>query len=419
VFVPREITAQVAKVSAAPIYAPYDTFMTAGAVGGYMDTFEGTGKATGELALDILSGTAGSRFKTPPSEFRVDFKHLQRWNLSEKLLPPGTVVLSKPPPIWEQHRDTVIATIAVVALQSLFITALLIEMRRRRRAEGSLLESEQRVAVTEGRLRTAEQEYKDILSELGERLLALQEEERRRIASELHDSTGQHLVAADLSLMQVVAQTKQTPRLKTLFDQIQTSIDAAQKELRIFTYLLYPADLEKEGLKTVIERFVEGFGRRAGLETSLQVGDGLETLPYSIQRSSLRIVQEALSNVRRHAHATNVTVKLVKDRGFLTIHIRDDGHGIQGDAEASGRVQFGVGIPGMQARVRGFGGDLRIVSGVRGTSVIAAIPLLEDGQDASALADMIETAPEVVPLVTIQPVAGIPAGATEMRASNA
>jgi PAS domain S-box-containing protein len=211
-----------------------------------------------------------------------------------------------------------------------------------------------------------------------ERLLALQEEERRRIANELHDSTAQHLIAIGLNLMRIRANAAgEGKKTLDILDEIDGSLDKATKELRAFTYLLYPPDLQSEGLSATLERYVEGFGTRTGLKITVKSCPTVELLSLSLQQALLRIVQEALTNVYRHASATCVSVnfRLVGEK--LDLVISDDG---QGAEEASGHqgdksVRVGVGIPGMTARIQQFGGDLRVVSGPDGTTVHATVPV--------------------------------------------
>ena len=145
------------------------------------------------------------------------------------------------------------------------------------------------------------------------------------------------------------------------------SLQEATRELRTFTYLLHPPALQREGLSGTLGRYVEEFGRRTGLETSLQLDYGVDALPLPLQRSILRIVQEALANVHRHASASSVSVNLERKARELHLVISDDGRGI---AEAPGNgdgepFRLGVGIQGMTARVQQFGGNVEIKSELR------------------------------------------------------
>jgi PAS domain S-box-containing protein len=150
-FFPQEVAEAVAKASSAPVYAPYITFLGKGVVGGYSETFESVGEAAADMVLQILSGTDVSKLPAqvnPNQRFRVDARAMDRWGLSESRLPPETIVQFRPPTIWNQHRGAVIAAFAVIALQSLFLTGLLVHRRRRHQAERMLRESEERMTFT-------------------------------------------------------------------------------------------------------------------------------------------------------------------------------------------------------------------------------------------------------------------------------
>jgi C4-dicarboxylate-specific signal transduction histidine kinase len=146
--VPPEVAADVARTSAAPVYAPASTFFGTGIVGGYMDSYEAHGVAAADLAFEILSGksvAALDRQTTPAFEYRVDARQLERWSLPAKDLPSGTVISFREPTIWEEHRGLVLTAVLVFVVQTAFLTILLIHRRRRRLAERLLEESEERM----------------------------------------------------------------------------------------------------------------------------------------------------------------------------------------------------------------------------------------------------------------------------------
>jgi signal transduction histidine kinase len=222
------------------------------------------------------------------------------------------------------------------------------------------------------------------VGELSEQLLALQEEERRRIARELHDSTAQHLVASHLGLMHLEGLVKENGRAKEACERLQDLIDQALKELRVFTYLLHPPCLAEEGLKATLEAFLEGFSSRTNILTTATIPAAADDLPYDLQCCLLRIVQEALANVSRHADASRVTARIRLGAERLILRIADDGRGMVEVAHAGSRPRLGVGIPGMRARLKQFGGDLRIF-GVRGVTVLAMVPIGERKSSAGVL----------------------------------
>ena len=149
---------------------------------------------------------------------------------------------------------------------------------------------------------------------------------------------------------------------------------APGRQLRAFTYLLHPPELQREGLSATLRRYIEGFGTRTGLKITLKSCGRVDQLSPQLQQTLLRIVQEALTNVYRHASATRVSVNFRYVGKRLRLVISDDG---QGTEETSGNQngkpsRLGIGIPGMMARMQQFGGNLAIHSGPNGTSVNAA-----------------------------------------------
>jgi len=214
------------------------------------------------------------------------------------------------------------------------------------------------------------------LSDLSGRLYALREEERQRIAQELHDSTAQHLVAATLNLMTLRAKCTSYPGVHGLLEGIERSLEEATRELRTFTYLLHPLALEKDGLERTLRTYMDGLAHRTGLKAQLSVAGDVEGLPFPLQCSLLRIIQEALANVHRHATASHVSIGLRRRSDALRLTVADDGCGmLDANGRAEGGVRNGMGIPGMKARLSEFGGRLEIRSGPHGTTIAAIVPV--------------------------------------------
>lgn len=200
--------------------------------------------------------------------------------------------------------------------------------------------------------------------ELSERLVNLQEEERQRIAQELHDSTAQHLVAANLNLMSLRSKAGSVGEAVKLWDEVETSMAEALKELRTLSYLMHPLGLDADGFCSTIRHYVDGYADRSRLTVKLRSTPKVDKLPLRVQRSLFRIIQEALTNVHRHASASHVSIDLRWIRGRVHVTITDNGRG----ADRS-PLRPGVGIYGMKARARQFGGDLKIRTGPHGTKI--------------------------------------------------
>jgi signal transduction histidine kinase len=212
------------------------------------------------------------------------------------------------------------------------------------------------------------------MKELSERLVTLQEDERQRITEELHDSTAQHLVAANLNLMKLRSNAGSGSDDEGLWDDVEACMEATFKELRTFSYVMHPLALHADGLRSTLRQYLDAYGDRAGLSVKLRSSLMVDTLPLQMQRSLFRITQEALANVQRHASASRVSVDLRWINGRLHLAVTDDGHGVNGSSEGS-RLRNGLGISGIKARAHQFGGEFRMRSGPLGTTIHVATPV--------------------------------------------
>jgi PAS domain S-box-containing protein len=226
------------------------------------------------------------------------------------------------------------------------------------------------------------------LTKSADDLVSIQEEERRRIAVELHDSTGQHLVAIGLGLSRLRELAGDVPAARPILSDMALALDQAHREIRIFTYLLHPPELDRDGLAVTLRRFAEGFARRSDLRARVEISGDLGDLPAEVQRALFRVVQEALANVHRHAAARSVEVRLTGGADRLSLTVKDDGRGLPKELAAdSAATGLGVGIPGMRARIRQLGGELRLSSAATGTTVRAVVPWPKAGRRPAGSSD--------------------------------
>lgn len=167
------------------------------------------------------------------------------------------------------------------------------------------------------------------------------------------------------------------PQGHKVLDEAEDSAEEAARELRAFTYLLHPPALEHGGLAGTVRAFAAGFARRTGLDTSVHIPERVDSLPFDVQRSLLRVIQEALTNTYRHAAASRIIINLRAGADTLKLRILDDGCGLARGVRkaAEGGALLGVGVTGMRARMLRFGGSLRLLSDARGTLVVATLPL--------------------------------------------
>ncbi len=206
-------------------------------------------------------------------------------------------------------------------------------------------------------------------------LLTAQEEERARITMELHDSTCQHLAALNLSLGRLRPLVSGDKANEVLVD-MATSVGEVVKEIRVLSYLIKPAGLERNGLAQTVRGFVNGFGVRTGLTASFLTRGPVDAAPSPVRHAAYRIVQEALSNVYRHADARHADVELVSEDGLLTVRVGDDGKGVAALLNGEpGDLESGVGIAGMRARAAQLDGWVEISCPGHGTVVVAALPV--------------------------------------------
>jgi PAS domain S-box-containing protein len=214
----------------------------------------------------------------------------------------------------------------------------------------------------------------DELRRLSVRLMMAQDQERRRIARDLHDGLGQELAVAKMVLDQAVLENPTKPP-EPPWVQASSLIDRAIQQVRTLSHLLHPPLLDEVGLLSALAWYVEGFTERSGIETSLAVEPrDFPRLTPEVETAIFRMVQEALTNVFRHSEATKVSINLSQAEGLMVMAVRDDGKGI-GKAIADLRPDsVGVGIGGMKQRAKEFGGELRVTSADPGTLVEVVIP---------------------------------------------
>jgi signal transduction histidine kinase len=213
------------------------------------------------------------------------------------------------------------------------------------------------------------------LRRLSSSLIAMQDEERRRVARELHDGLGQELTAAKMIVDGILLQDVPPAANKLAAADASGLIDRAIQQVRSISHLLHPPLLDEVGLLSALRWFLEGLTKRSGIETFLDVQPPeFPRLPSELETAAFRIIQEALNNVFRHSGAKNGWIALQQRDGQLTVTIRDDGKGIEDNIKEFRIESIGMGIGGMRQRVKEFGGELRLDNANPGTLVQVIIP---------------------------------------------
>ena len=234
-----------------------------------------------------------------------------------------------------------------------------------------------------GRDITKRKEAEEELAHLSVRFLGLQDEERRRIARELHDVTAQNLFAATIGLARA-ERGLQPAELRETLAECQTLCEQSLKEIRTLSYLLHPPMLDQAGLVPALQWYIEGFTRRSGIEVSLLAPEEIGRLSKEVERDLFRVVQEALTNVHRHSGSPVAIIRLERQNHQLVLQIKDQGRGVrQKPGKVNGIELLGVGIRGMHERLLQLSGRLEIESSDQGTTVTAVVPL--PGQSALRL----------------------------------
>ncbi|MGH9735881.1 MAG: MASE1 domain-containing protein [Candidatus Acidiferrales bacterium] len=274
------------------------------------------------------------------------------------------------------------AFMGVIALTCLVLSAAISQ----RNSEHAALERardqlEARVAVRTAELQNriaTQQRAEEAMRDLSSRLLRSQDDERRRIARELHDSTGQDLAWLSMSLSQLRRETEKHNAASA--GKISEMLEIVQKvlsELRTISYLLHPPLLDDMGLSSAIRWLVDGFVERSKVQVTIDMPENLERFPPDLETAVFRVVQECLTNIHRHSASTTASIRLARSAESLTLEVADRGRGIPVEklAGTEGASVRGVGLPGMRERVRLFGGDIQIMRLEPGTLVRMQLPV--------------------------------------------
>jgi len=214
------------------------------------------------------------------------------------------------------------------------------------------------------------------LRQLSARLLTLQDSERRRIASELHDGLGQCLIGLNLNLDRL----RQTPEREELWIESEHLMQRSLAEIRTLSYVLHPPTMDVAGLVSAAQWYVEGFSRRTGIQVTFAPGN-FARLPDEIELTLFRALQEALTNIHHHSGASRSEILIERSDAQVALEVKDNGCGMKYDLLKRFREMgagLGVGLTGMCERVRDLGGDLQLDSDSNGTSVRIRIPVNPD-----------------------------------------
>jgi len=219
----------------------------------------------------------------------------------------------------------------------------------------------------------------EAIRELSKRLLNIEDEQRRRIARDLHDVTGQKVAALSLNVRLLAKQIPNAGSNRTVTETLELA-DQITSEIRGLSYLLHPPMLDELGLVPALREYIEGVSERTGLRIELSVQEEFPQLTDDIAITIFRIIQECLTNIHRHSGSSEVKIAVTHNGKEIELRVADTGHGLKYEADDSEpannpKRKIGVGIAGMRERVKHLGGTLEVLSGGKGTTVIAHIPI--------------------------------------------
>jgi PAS domain S-box-containing protein len=220
-------------------------------------------------------------------------------------------------------------------------------------------------------------------AELASRIQRLQDEERRSIARELHDSVGQLLAAVTMNLASARSEAaKFNSPLTAMLDDSSVMVAQVSREIRTISHLLHPPLLDVAGLCSAIRWYVDGFADRSRIKVDLDLASDPGRLSTDAEIAIFRVVQECLTNVYRHSGSDSCAIKLERRQDVLRLEVRDSGRGMP--KSGNGTRHSGFGLRGMEERLRQLGGTLKIDSSDSGTTIVAALPISVAGSEGAA-----------------------------------
>ena len=362
-----EALAAIADVANRPIIIQADTNLGTGAVGGIVASFSSIGHEAAQLALRVFAGESPTDIPVTSGNVMkpiFDWRQLQRWNISEDMLPAGSDVRFRAPTVLEQYKWYIVAALVLFALQGALILVLLLNGRRLRRAHADQRRAE------------------EAAHEFSGRLIKAQEEERSRLARELHDDVTQRL--ASLAIDAGREERKLPGSAGSAMRTMRQGLARLSEDVHALSYRLHPSILEDLGLVEALKSECERFSRTCPVRLETNVQDVPDTVPRDVALCLFRIAQEGLRNIARHAGATRAEVGLRRMDDGLQLTVKDNGAGFD-PAQHSGGVSLGH--AGMRQRVFFLGGTIEIDSSPgRGTMIFAWVPLKGEQREPTARA---------------------------------
>ena len=359
-FLPQEMLDSISAAANAPTYSWSGVGMDHGLVGGAMFSPQVAAEHLAALALRLIKGESAEKIpvrEVDPTATEFDWRQLRRWNISESRLPANSTILFKPPGAWEMYKAYILSGAVLLILQTALIVGLVIQRARRRRTEQALRQSYEQN------------------QDLAGRLIHAQENERARIARDLHDDLSQQLAGVSImisGLKRKVAKPGAQPEVEQAFSTLQDRMAATATTVRSLSHELHPGVVEHSGLTAALRSHCADIEGHHQVAVTFNPGDGLDSLDSRVALCLFRVVQEATTNVVRHAHARTIGVNCATAADSVALDVVDDGVGF----DASESTKSGLGLRSIHERVRVLQGSVSIESRPGGgTKVQVRIPI--------------------------------------------
>ena len=368
VFQPLEYLDRLTERANRPVYSWVDSAFGHGVLGGHMQRLEPQIAAVAALALRVLNGEPADTIAVTGADHldvaQMDWRQLRRWGISERRLPAGTEVLFRTPGVWERYRMYIVGAIALLLAQTALIVGLLLQAARRKRAEEEVRRGQEELRLSSERIR-----------DLGGRLLQAQEDERSRLARELHDDVGQQMALLSMDLQALkMADPAMGGKAEALAREAIARTDGIARSLHDLSHRLHPAKLRVLGLVPALSGLQRELSKAEASSRTISFShDNVPPgLPHDLTLCMFRVAQEALQNAIRHGRARRIGMHLQGSASSLTMTIVDDGAGF----DVKDKWGSGLGLISMSERLESIGGGMSVRSSPgAGTSIEVHAPI--------------------------------------------